>query len=247
MLPWLNTDTSDLSNVALWCLWHVSFGVFFAFSQLPLLLLLLHWFAVAFTALVLMAPLCFVWTSPRHFFFLSHTLYDTLRHAPSLLLAAPLLACLVQLGSHSYHFLLSVARGHFTGDVSTHRVSSSSSAQTFDPSNPAFYRVCCHQLGFTWNGSHFRLQKSFLSVLKFTLCKPEQIPLHLKISCCCKTKASVRFIGVGFPEPAWNTALVDSKSAGSSVGPFPSHQLLSPLLLLRGLSTAVGGSIHRSH
>lgn len=37
----------------------------------------------------------------------------------SFLLAAPLLTCRVQFGSHSPHFLLSVAPGHFTGDAST--------------------------------------------------------------------------------------------------------------------------------
>lgn len=37
----------------------------------------------------------------------------------SLLLAAPLLTCLVQFGSRSCHILLSVAWGHFTVDAST--------------------------------------------------------------------------------------------------------------------------------
>lgn len=95
-----------------------------------------------------MAPPCFVWTSPLLFFFPEP---HTVRHPPtcsvsSLLLTAPLLACLVHFGSHSYHFLLSVAPGHFTGDASTHWVSPSSSAQTFDPSDPAFY----HLLSAAW-------------------------------------------------------------------------------------------------
>lgn len=63
---------------------------FFCFSpQLPLLLLL-HWFAVTFMALLLMEPLWFVSFELHHTFSfsLSHTLDDMLQHAPSLLPAA---------------------------------------------------------------------------------------------------------------------------------------------------------------
>lgn len=69
-----------------WCCSLMSVALFFCFFSCKL-----HWFAVASTAVVLMAPLCFAWTSPHLFFFLSRTPYDTLWHAPSHLFSSQLL------------------------------------------------------------------------------------------------------------------------------------------------------------
>lgn len=92
-----------------------------------------------------MAPLCFLWTSPHLFFFPSHTLYDTLR-----LISPPRCCSSFSLSGAVWGpflpFPFVSSPRHFTGDVSTHWVSLSSSSQTFDPSDRAFY----HLLSTAW-------------------------------------------------------------------------------------------------
>lgn len=158
---------------------------FFCFPpQLPLLLLLLqHWFAVTFMALVLMEPLWFVSFELHHTFSfsLSHTLDDTLRHAPSLLLAAPFSPSgAVMEPLLPFPFVSSpgpFCRGVLLPTGFLLLLLKLLTLQTWH------FIVCSPQLGFSWNGSHFWLHKRSLSVLKFTLCKPEPIPLYLKFMC----------------------------------------------------------------
>lgn len=154
-----------------------------------------------------------------------------------------------------------------------------SSAQTFDPLDPANYHLLSTAwfllkwtLFLTLQEIHVGVKALSLFILNqhmfFTLFEisPANKNLHevcwwmfsarLERSSWFKktqldfhpwtcTEVRLNFFQPGvLHEPALNTALMGSRSAGSSVDPFPSHQLLPPLSLLCGLLTAVSSNIH---